>query len=200
MAVESQFLVPQELYLKSGIHIGTKFKTRYMAPFIYKTRPDGLAVLNLQKIDQRIGIAANLLAQFAPEDIVVVSRRENSWKAVKAFGKVVGCRVFAGRYPPGIITNPRLESYMEAKIFLVTDAWPDRNAINDALSLGIPVIALCDTNNTANNIDLVIPCNNKGKKSLGLLFFILAREYLRRRGLLGKDEEPKFTLEDFVEE
>ncbi|MEM4366338.1 MAG: 30S ribosomal protein S2, partial [Candidatus Woesearchaeota archaeon] len=127
-------------------------------------------------------------------------RRENSWKAVKAFGKVVGCRVFAGRYPPGIITNPRLESYMEAKIFLVTDAWPDRNAINDALSLGIPVIALCDTNNTANNIDLVIPCNNKGKKSLGLLFFILAREYLRRRGLLGKDEEPKFTLEDFVEE
>jgi small subunit ribosomal protein S2 len=200
MTTESTFLVAQDAYLKSGIHIGTKFKTGYMEPFIYKVRPDGLSVLNLQKIDARLRIASNFLGQYPPEDIIIVSKRENSWKAVKAFGRALGCRIFAGRYPPGILTNPQLETYIEAKIMLVTDSWPDRNAIKDAMLLGIPVIALCDTNNTANEIDLVLPCNNKGKKSLGLLFYILAREYLRKRGLLGTSEEPKFALEDFTEE
>src|SRR3989344_8087364 len=173
MAEETQLLVPQDMYLKSGIHIGTKFRTRYMEQFIYKTRPDGLSVLNLQKIDERIKVAASFLSQYSPQDILIVSRRENGWKSVKAFNKLTGIRVFAGRYPPGILTNPQLESYTEAKLILVTDSWPDRNAINDALKIGIPVIALGDTNNTSNNIDLIIPCNNKGKKSLGLLFWIL---------------------------
>ena len=81
----AQFLVPQDTYLKSGIHIGTKFRTKYMESFIYKTRPDGLSVLNLQKIDSRIRLAANLISQFEPQDILIVSRRENGWKADKAF-------------------------------------------------------------------------------------------------------------------
>src|SRR3989344_7350248 len=95
---EEKFLVPRDVYLKSGIHIGTKFRTKYMEQFIYKTRPDGLSVLNLQKIDERIRQAANLLSQFVPEDILIVSRRENGWKAVRAFGKHTTIRVFAGRY------------------------------------------------------------------------------------------------------
>ncbi|MBI4148625.1 30S ribosomal protein S2 [Candidatus Woesearchaeota archaeon] len=197
---EQQLLVAQDTYLKSGIHIGTKFRTKYMEQFIYKTRPDGLSVLNLQKIDERIRLAANLLSQFASKDVLIVSRRENGWKAVRAYGKHTGTKVFAGRYPPGILTNPQLDSYMETKIILVTDAWPDRNAVLDAQQIGLPVIALCDTNTESNMIDLVVPCNNKGKKSLGLLFYILAREYLRIRGQLAKDEEPKFTLEEFTEE
>jgi len=200
MANETQFLVPQDTYLKSGIHIGTKFRTKYMEPFIYKTRPDGLSVLNLQKIDARIRLAANLVAQYDPQDVLIVSRRENGWKAVKAFGKYTGCRVFPGRYPPGILTNPQLETYMEVKLILVTDSWPDRNAIKDAMQIGIPVIALCDTNNQSNEIDLVVPCNNKGKKSLGLFFYILAREYLKSKKLLAQDAEPTFTLDEFAEE
>ena len=80
MTEEEKFLVPQDTYLKSGIHIGTKFRTKYMDQFIYKTRPDGLSILNLQKIDKRIGLAANMLANYAPEDILIVSRRENGWK------------------------------------------------------------------------------------------------------------------------
>lgn len=195
-----ELLVPQELYLKSGIHIGTKFRTKYMAPFIYKTRPDGLSVLNLQKIDERISLAANFLSQYSPKDIMVVSRRENGWRASKAFAKSIGCKVFAGRYPPGILTNPVLKNFIEVKVLLVTDAWPDRNAIKDALQMGIPIIALCDTNNQANDIDLVVPCNNKGKKSLGLLFYVLAREYLRKTGKLSEVQEPDFELDDFVEE
>jgi len=200
MGKEESFLVAQDMYLKSGIHIGTKFRTKYMSKFIYKTRADGLSVLNLQKIDERIKNSANLLAQFSPEDILIVSRRENGWKAVKAFGKLTGCRFFAGRYPPGILTNSQLEDFIEPKIILVTDPWPDRNVIEDAIKIGLPVIALCDTNNQSNNIDLVVPCNNKGKKSLGLFFWILAREYLTKRGLIGKPEDMKETLEDFSDE
>ena len=200
MTTEPKFLVPQEVYLKAGIHIGTKFKTKYMAPFIYKTRPDGLSVLNLQKIDERIKIATKFMSQYAPEDIIIISRRENGWKAVKMLNTVTGIRTFAGRFPPGILTNPNLDTFTEAKVILVTDAWPDRNAVNDAIKVGIPVVALCDTNNQANSIDLVVPINNKGKKSLGIFFWIFAREYLMNRGVIKSEEEFKHTVEDFTEE
>lgn len=197
---QDNFLIDNDEYLKSGIHIGTKFKTKFMKPFIYKTRPDSLSVLNVQQIDERLGLAANMLAHYAPEDIIIVSRRENGWVAVKKFGEVTGIRVFAGRYPPGILTNTNLKNFMEAKIMLVTDVWPDRNAVGDALKVGIPVIALSDTNNVPNNVDLIIPCNNKGKKSLGLAFYVLAKEYLVRRGITNKGQAPTFTLEEFQQD
>lgn len=201
MTEAKQFLVPQDIYLKAGIHIGTKFRTKYMEQFIYKTRNDGLSVLNLQKIDERLGIAASFLSQYDPKDILIVSRRENGWNALELFGKVTGITIFPGRYPPGILTNPGLVNFIEKKILLVTDVWPDRNAVNDAIKVGIPVIALCDTNNQANNLDLVVPCNNKGKKSLGLVFYILAREYLRKRGVLGPEDEIKEpSIEEFMKE
>jgi len=162
-------LVPLEQYLAAGIHIGTKFRTKHMAPFIYKINPNGLCVLNVQKIDQRIGLAAKIIAKYAPEDIVVVCRRENGWKAVKKFSKATGIRVFAGRYPAGIITNTDLETFFEPKLMIVVDPWPDKNAVHDALIAGIPVVSLCDSNNTLENADYIIPCNNKGNKSIGLV-------------------------------
>lgn len=197
---EEQFLVPTDVYLKSGIHIGTKFRTKYMEQFIYKTRPDGLSVLNLQKIDERIKITSSFLSQYNPEDILILSRRENGWDAVKLFGKSTGITVFPGRYPPGMLTNSQLSIYREAKIILVTDSWVDRNAILDSHKVGIPVIALCDTNNQSNFIDLVVPCNNKGKKSLGLFFYILAREYLRNKEIISKTSELDIPMEKWMEE
>lgn len=200
MTAEQNLLVELDKYLKAGVHIGTKFRTKYMSKFIYKIRPDGLAVLNLQKIDERIRIAINFLSSYKPEDILVVGRRENSWKAINAFSKATGVRGIAGRYPPGLLTNPNLEKFTEAKVLLVTDPWPDKNALRDAAKLGVPVVALCDTNNESNFIDLVVPCNNKGKKSLGLFFYILALEYLKKRKIINKDSEFKYVLEDFVDE
>jgi small subunit ribosomal protein S2 len=197
---EETLLVPRDIYLKSGIHIGTKFRTKYMDRFIYKTRPDGLSVLNLQKIDERIKIAAHLLAEYDPKDILIVCRRETGWKPAKLFGNLTGAKIFAGRYPPGILTNPNLENFIEPKIILVVDSWPDRNAVLDALKVGIPVIALCDTNNQSNNIDLVVPANNKGKKSLGLFFYILTKEFLKNKGILKQNEDLKETVEDFTQE
>lgn len=197
---ENTLLVPTEDYLKSGIHIGTKFKTKYMEKFIYKTRPDGLTVLNIQQIDERIRLTANMLSRYAPEDIVIISRRENGWKAVKQFGKLTGVKVFAGRYTPGLMTNPSLKNFLEAKILMVIDAWPDKNAVIDAYKVGIPVIGLCDTNNNANYLDLIIPCNNKGKKSLGLLFLILTQKYMLARHMIKKEEDFKYTMNDFSDE
>ena len=171
-----------------------------MDKFIYKTRPDGLSVLNIQKIDERIKTAVNLLSYYKPEDILIVSRRENGWKPISLFAKLTGAKFFAGRYPPGLMTNPNLDTFVEVKLIFVIDSWPDRNAVKDALKIGIPVIALCDSNNQTNGIDFVIPCNNKGKKSLGLMFFLLAREYLKKLGQIKSDDEFKYTMDDFSAE
>ena len=200
MSEEQQLLVDKDLYLKAGIHIGTKFKTKHMERFIYKIRTDGLSVMDLATIDERIRLTAKFLAQYAPEEIVIVSRRENSWKAVRAFAKATGVRLFDKRYMPGIMTNPALKGYFEAKLLLVTYSWPDKNAMRDAMRIGLPIVALCDTNNEVNNVDLAVPCNNKGKKSLGLFFWILAREYLKTRGTIKNDEAYEEKLEDFTEE
>jgi len=197
---DETLLIDSNEFLKSGIHIGTKFKTKYMAPFIYKTRSDGLSVLNLQKINDRIKLAVNFLSQYEPGDILICSRRENGYKSLKKLNELTGMKVIIGRYPPGILTNTNLETFIEPKIILVCDPWTDKNAVDDAVRIGVPVIALCDTNNQSNKIDLVVPCNNKGKKSVGLFFYLLAREYLRIKGILGSTEELSAKIDDFTEE
>ncbi len=193
MKEKEKTLIDLDTYLVSGIHIGTKYKTKYMKEFIYKIRTDGLAVLNVQKIDERIRIAARMLEKFEPNEIMVVGKKENVVKAVKMFGKATGVNVVIGRYLPGKMTNPSYgEEYTEPKILIVCDQWNDKNAIHDALKIGIPIITLNNTNNTLVNTDLVIPCNNKSKKSVGLVFYLLAREYLKSKG-----KELKIELSEF---
>jgi len=192
---EEELLVPLDTYLKSGIHIGTKYKNKYMEPFIYKIRNDGLFVLNVQEIDHRLKLLSNFLNQYKSEDIVVVCRRENGWSTVKLFSEITGIKAFTGRYPPGMLTNPNLEIFTETKLIFAVDPWPDKNAVKDAVKIRVPVLALCDTNNDTLNVDLCCPCNNKGKKSLALVFYVLAREYQKARKK-GFDA----TLEDFEKE
>jgi small subunit ribosomal protein S2 len=197
---EENLLIDSKIYLKSGIHIGTKFQTKYMNKFIYKIRNDGLKVLNLQQIDERIKVMISFLSHYEPEEILFVCRRENGWKAVKKMAELLGIKVIAGRYPPGMMTNPNLKIYTEKKVLIVADPWPDRNAVNDAMMIGIPVIGLCDTNNQSNNIDLVVPCNNKGKKSLGLLVYLVTKGYMLNKGLIKSEKEFTAELDDFSDE
>ncbi|MFA5888036.1 MAG: 30S ribosomal protein S2 [Candidatus Nanoarchaeia archaeon] len=197
---EEQLLIPLDTYLKVGLHIGTKFRTKYMEPFIYKVRPDGLAVMNVKKISERIELAGRMLSQYEAKDILVVCRRENGWKPVELFSKLTGVIAIMGRYKPGLLTNPTLEDFSETKLILTVDPWPDKNAVTDAVETGVPVIALCDTNNEATFVDLVVPCNNKGKKSIALVFWLLTKEYLKNRGRLKEGEDIKESLEDFTPE
>ena len=195
---DSNLMVPLDNYLKAGLHIGTKFRTKFMNKFIYKVRTDGLTVLNVQAIDERIKVVSEFISRYAPEDIVVVGKRENGWRAIKLFAKVTGIKAYAGRYNPGILTNPNLEDFHEAKLIIVADPWPDKDALRDAAKVGATTIALCDSNNDSTYVDLVLPCNNKGRKSLGLVFWILAREYMKARS--PELPETTYTLDDFMGE
>lgn len=197
---EQNLLVANDIYLKAGIHIGTKFKTKDMKKFIYKTRNDGLSVLNLEVIDERIKLTANFLANYAPEEILFVSRREGSFKALKLMKKLVGFNAFAGRYPPGVLTNPALENFIEPRVVVVSDPWADQSTVKDTTLAGITLLGFCDTNNLVNDLDLILPCNNKGKKSLGLIYYLLTREYMIKRGMIKNAEEFSASIEDFTEE
>ena len=191
----SKTTVPVETYLSAGVHIGTKVKTKDMQKYIYKTNPAGLHIIDVQVIDDRLQKAGKLLAKYNPDEILIISRRENGWQPIKAFAKVVGIKYFIGRYPTGVLTNPSLSTFIEPKVVVVTDPWTDKNVVADANSVGIPVIALCDTNNTLQNVDFAIPANNKGAKALALIYWLLAQYYLKeRKELKGKelDKEPFF--------
>jgi small subunit ribosomal protein S2 len=194
---ENEFLVSKDQYLNAGIHVGSKFKTDDMSSFIYKTRPDGLSVLDVKQIDERIRLTANLLANYEPEDVLIACRRESGRKAVKQFADITGAQFYEGRYPPGVLTNPELDDFVEAKVLVVIDPVPDKNAIKDAKIVGIPIVGLCDTNNDATNLDLVLPCNNKGRKSLGLVFYLLAKLYAEERDIIPSDEWD-YEVDDFI--
>ena len=200
MAENQELLVSVDQYSKAGIHIGTKFKTKHMSDFIYKIKPDGLVIMNVQKIDERLRVASEMMSRYAPEEIIIIGKRENSWKPLKLFSKLTGITVYPGRYAPGTLTNLALRNFTEFKLMVVVDAWLEKNAVEDAKKAGMPIIGLCDTNNVATGIDLVVPCNNKGRKSLGLVFYVLAREYLQKRGLLEKGKEPAISLDEFYED
>jgi len=179
---EGNLLIPLEDYIKSGIHLGTKVITAQMKPYIFRRRADGLAILNTNQIDARIRIAAAFLAQYAPEKIVVSCKREAGWKAIEKFSEVTGIKVFSKKYPAGIITNLALPHFFEPSLMIIIDPWIDKNPMLDAVKIHIPVIALCDSNNVPSKIDLIIPANNKSNKSIGIIFWILAREYNKARG------------------
>lgn len=186
-----KLLVSKQDYLSAGIHIGMKSRTKDMKKFIYKIREDGLAVLDLKILDERIRAAAKFLAD--TKKILVVGRKLNSHKPIKKFCEVIGCDYVIGRFMPGTLTNPSYKKFVEPNVVLLTDPLSDYQALKEAVNSRTPVVALCDTFNETRNIDLIIPCNNKGRKSLALIYWLLAREILKNKG----KKEFKYKLEDF---
>jgi len=190
-----EMLTEKEKYLECGIHIGTTSKIRDMERFIYKILPNGLAVLNLSVLDKRIKAAALLLSKYS--NILVVGKKVK--KPLQTFAETVDAKVITGRFMPGSLTNPSYVNFFEPDIILLTDPFIDRNALKEAVKMRIPVIALCNTFNQTKFIDLVIPCNNKGKNSLAMIFFLLSREILKIRGKIKNNEEFNLKLDDFKE-
>jgi small subunit ribosomal protein S2 len=191
-----ELLVPEETYLTSGVHIGTQQKSASMRRFVYKVRFDGLHVLDVRETDRRIRFAAQFLNRFPADRILVVSQRQYGQKPVRVFAKTTGAISFAERFVPGCLTNPNLAEYFEPKVLLVTDPATDQQALSEAVSIGIPVVGLCDVNNETRDVDLVIPANNKGRVALATVYWLLAREILKGRS--GGTEVPyTLTIEDF---
>ncbi len=190
-------LIEEDVYLTSGVHIGTQQKSADMLDFIFKVRTDGLYVLDIKKTDSRLRLAAKMLAGFKPDEVLVVSARQYGQKPVRVFSNKIGCNAFPGRFVPGTLTNPMLDVYVEPKLIMVTDPAADQQALREAVKSRIPVIGLCDANNETKYVDLIIPGNNKGRRSLAVIYWLLTREVLKARGELSSNTDFKDEIKDF---
>ena len=194
---EETLLLPRDTLLSAGIHIGTRMKTLDMEPFIYRVRPDGLFVLDVKKTDDRIRVTGKFLSRYEPARIAVAATRLYAHEPVKMFCKLTGATPLIGRFIPGQLSNPQYSSRIDPEVILVCDPRADAQAVKEASKVGIPIVALCSTDNEFAGVDLVIPTNNKGRRALAVVFWLLARQVLRERGELGPDKDPPVTIEDF---
>lgn len=197
VTTEEELLLPRDTLLSAGTHIGTRMKTKDMEQFIYRVRPDGLFVLDVKKTDERIRITAKFLARFAPSKIAVAAARLYAQEPVGKFCEVTGAVPIVGRFIPGLLSNPLYPNRIEPDVLIVSDPRADSQAVKEASSVGIPLIALCSTDNDFSGVDLVISTNNKGRRALAIIYWLLARQTLREKGELPPDKDLPLTVEDF---
>ena len=186
--------------MEAGAHIGTRNKNGAMKDFIYKVRDDGLHVLDLKKLDERLKAAGNLLSSVDKSKVFIVSNKDNARQAVSKFCELTGFMPLVGRFTPGRFTNPSRVDFVEPKMVFVSDPGSDKQAVKEAFAVNVPAIALCDTNNNPSMVDLILPTNNKGRKSIALIFWILAREVLKNRGEIASNEDFTVKQEEFEAE
>jgi len=187
-------LLSLEELLAAGLHIGTRIKTVDMERYIFRVRPDGLFILNIGDTNEKIRIAARFMGRFDPGRVLAVSSR---LYGKEKFAEVTRTVPIVGRFMPGLISNPLQPHHAEPQVVLVTDPRADWQAIKEATSVGVPVIALCDTDNVFAGVDFVIPVNNKGRRALAVVYWLLARQVLRERGELPQDGTIPQTVDDF---
>ncbi|KAF2732321.1 ribosomal protein S2 [Polyplosphaeria fusca] len=178
-----------EMLLAAQCHLGSKNLQVHMEPYLWKTRPDGINVVNIGKTWEKIVLAARIIVAIDnPADICVISARPYGQRAVLKFAAHTGAVAIAGRFTPGNFTNYITRSFKEPRLIIVTDPRTDAQAIKEASYVNIPVIALCDTDSPTEYVDVAIPTNNKGRHAIGLVWWMLAREVLRLRGTLASRE------------
>ena len=193
-------MVSEETYMTSGVHIGTRQKTADIKDFIYKVRNDGLYIIDVKKTDEKIKVAAKLLSKYEPSKILIVSVRQYGQKPSRKLAEHTGISVLDGRFRPGTLTNPISKGFFEPDLIFITDPLVDAQALHEAKNIGIPVVGLCDTNNETKYLDLVIPTNNKGRRALALVYWLLTRAILKEQGKIQTYEEFTPTVEDFEAE
>jgi small subunit ribosomal protein S2 len=179
---KGEMLVDLEEYVKTGIYLGTRVVTPDMKKYVYRRRADGLAIFNTDLIDEKLKEGIAYLSKFNPEDVILVCKRQSGWKAAKLFEMATGIKTFTKKYPAGIMTNTELENFFETELTIITDHWLDKNALKDTLDVKKDVLMICGTNNFSKGASQVIIGNNKSGKSIGLIYYLLARGYLKARG------------------
>ncbi len=196
--IQGRTLVNVDLYLKNGIHIGTKYKNGPMRKFVFKSRNDKINVMDIQGIDKRIKLSIDFISKYNPQDVMFISRKKYALPGIKILEQSFGYKSKINRFIPGTLTNPESEHFIEPKLVFICDPNVDRQAIVESTQANIPVIALCTTSSNTKNVDLIIPYNNKGRKSVALYFWILIRELQLRNGVIKSDKDFAYTIDDLV--
>jgi len=197
---KDDLLVSEETYMTSGVHIGTRQKTADIKDFIYKVRSDGLYIIDVKKTDECIRKTAKFILKYDPKDVLIVSVRQYGQKPIRLLSEKTGIQVLDGRFRPGTLTNPNAKGFLEPELLILTDPLADQQSLHEAKNIGIPVIGLVDTNNETKYLDMVIPTNNKGRRALALIYWLLCREILKEKGTIKSYEDFKTTVEDFEAE
>jgi len=196
----TDMLIPLEEYVKAGIYLGTKVVTPEMKPFVYRRRADGLAIFNTDLIDEKLKEGVEYLSKFEPNEIILVCKRQAGWKAASKFSELTGIRTFTKKYPAGILTNTTLPDFFENELTIVIDSWLDKNALHDTMRVKKKVLMICDTNNFGKGADKIIIGNNKSPKSLGVIFYILAKGYCKEKGIEADIPDLEWWTEEFEEQ
>ncbi|CAN5615486.1 30S ribosomal protein S2 [soil metagenome] len=187
----------EKMILSTGIRVGTPVKTKFMSPFIVRANPEGLYILDISKTLTRIDVAAKFIGRADISKIIVTSAREYGKTPVQKFCEATGASGIIGRFMPGTFTNPSLSSYMEPQVVIVTDPQADQQAVLEATRAGVPVVAIANSDNVTSNVDLVIPANNRGRKALATVYWLLTREVLKKQGKIKSDADMKISIDDF---
>jgi small subunit ribosomal protein S2 len=197
MSEQTEAVDIKKLIERSGLRVGTNVKTKFMKSFITKTTDEGLYMLDGDMTLEKIMTSAKFINRVGAENIIVCSGRQYAGIPIEKFCEMTGAKHHLGRFMPGTLTNPSLPYYIEPKIVFISDPEVDEQALIEATNAGIPVIGLSNTENITSKLDIIIPANNRGRRALATMYWLLVRQILIEKGELKENESMKKEIEDF---
>ena len=197
MSEQAEISSIKKKVLSTGIRVGTAVKTKFMRQYITESSPEGLYMLDIDMTLSRIKTAAKFVSRMDIKRVIVCSGREYAGTPIEKFCECTGAEMMLRRFMPGTLTNPSLPFYTEPQLLIISDPQVDSQAVTEATNAGIPVIGVANTDNLTSQLDLVIPANNRGRKALATVYWLLAREILIQKGELTEDQDMKYEIDDF---
>ena len=197
MSQQAEAIDIKKKIISTGIRVGTQVKTKFMKPFIATASPEGIYMLDLDITLERIKTAAKFINRIGTDNLIVCTGRKYAETPIEKFCEMLDSKKLVGRFMPGTLTNPSLPYYIEPKLVFISDPQVDQQAITEATNAGIPIIGIANTDNITSKLDVIIPANNRGRKALATVYWLLVRQILIERGKLKENEPMKYEIDDF---